>query len=78
MSVGAHTLMEWGITNGNDRYLYGEKMKAYLISGARHLPILKDYPNPEIGANGIIVSGQPLYAPKCTWVAQGGVFAERT
>ncbi|MCD7825973.1 MAG: S8 family serine peptidase [Clostridiaceae bacterium] len=34
----AALLMEWGIVNGNDPYLYGEKIKAYLISGARHLP----------------------------------------
>ena len=27
----AALLMQWGIVNGNDAYLYGEKMKAYLI-----------------------------------------------
>lgn len=31
-------LMEWGIIKGNDIYLYGEKVKAYLIRGARPLP----------------------------------------
>ncbi len=31
-------LMEWGIVKKNDIYLYGEKLKAYLISGARQLP----------------------------------------
>ena len=31
-------LMEWGIVRKNDIYLYGEKLKAYLISGARQLP----------------------------------------
>lgn len=31
-------LMEWGIIKGNDMYLYGEKVKAYLIRGARPLP----------------------------------------
>ena len=34
----AAQLMEWGIVRGNDRYLYGEKVKAYLIKGARQLP----------------------------------------
>lgn len=34
----AALLMEWGIIRGNDRYLYGEKAKAYLIRGARQLP----------------------------------------
>lgn len=42
-------LMQWGIVNGNDAYLYGEKVKAYLLRGARHLPVLREYPNPEIG-----------------------------
>lgn len=52
----AALLMQWGIVNGNDAYLYGEKIKAYLIRGARHLSILREYPNPEVGAYGIIVS----------------------
>ncbi|MBE5871381.1 MAG: peptidase S8 [Lachnospiraceae bacterium] len=34
----AALLMQWGITLGNDPYLYGEKLKAYLIKGARPLP----------------------------------------
>lgn len=42
-------LMEWGIVNGNDPYLYGEKMKAYLIAGTRKLNIATTYPNPNIG-----------------------------
>lgn len=45
----AALLMEWGIVNGNDRYLYGEKLKAYFIRGARPLPMLREYPNPQIG-----------------------------
>ncbi len=42
-------LMEWGITNGNDPYMYGEKVRAYLIAGARQLPIEPIYPNPIVG-----------------------------
>ena len=34
----AALMMEWGIVQGNDPYLYGEKVKAYLIKGARRLP----------------------------------------
>ncbi len=34
----AALLMEWGIVRGNDPFLYGEKMKAYFIKGARPLP----------------------------------------
>ena len=30
-------LMEWGITKGNDPYLYGEKLTEYLRRGCRRL-----------------------------------------
>lgn len=33
----AALLMEWGIVRGNDAFLYGEKLKAYLIKGAEPL-----------------------------------------
>ena len=42
-------LMEWGIVKGNDPYLYGEKVKAYLRSGARELPGFREYPNNQVG-----------------------------
>lgn len=45
----AALLMEWGIVNGNDPYMYGEKMRAYLIAGARRLPFESIYPNPVVG-----------------------------
>ena len=45
----AALLMQWGIVNGNDAYLYGEKMKAYLIRGAKRLPLVTEYPDPRIG-----------------------------
>lgn len=45
----AALLMEWGIVKGNDPYLYGEKVKAYLRRGARHLPGYKQWPNNQLG-----------------------------
>ncbi|MGI6008283.1 MAG: S8 family peptidase [Ruminococcus sp.] len=45
----AALLMEWGIIRGNDPYLYGEKVKAYLIKGARQLPGFSEFPNPQVG-----------------------------
>lgn len=45
----ASLLMQWGIVNGNDLFLYGEKMRAYLINGARNLPGFSEYPNPQTG-----------------------------
>ena len=44
----AALLMEFGIVRGNDPYLYGEKVKAYLIRGARHL-LIEPYPNQLLG-----------------------------
>ncbi len=49
VSGSAALLMEWGIINGNDPYLYGEKLKAFLIRGAKPLPVLSDYPNQALG-----------------------------
>ena len=45
----AALMMEWGIIKGNDPYLYGEKVKAYLIRGARQLPGFDRFPNPQVG-----------------------------
>ena len=45
----AALLMEWGIVRGNDPYLYGDKVKAYLRKGARELPGESRYPNPKVG-----------------------------
>ncbi len=46
---GAALMMEWGIVKGNDAYLYGEKVKAYMRRGARPLPGFTEYPNPQVG-----------------------------
>ncbi|GHU42950.1 hypothetical protein FACS1894111_07720 [Clostridia bacterium] len=45
----AALLMQWGIVEGNDPFLYGEKLKAYLIRGAKPLSVMKEYPNPALG-----------------------------
>lgn len=45
----AALMMEWGIVRGNDPYLYGEKVKAYLQRGARLLPGTQQVPNPRTG-----------------------------
>lgn len=45
----AALLMEWGIVRGNDAFLYGEKVKAYLIKGVRKIDAVKEYPNPQLG-----------------------------
>jgi len=42
-------LMQWGIVEGWDGFLYGEKVKAYLMRGARQLPGYNVWPNPQFG-----------------------------
>ena len=51
----AALLMEWGIVKGNDLYLYGEKVKAYLRRGARQLPGFEVYPNNQVGYGALCV-----------------------
>lgn len=41
--------MEYGIIDGNDPDLYGEKLKATLHRNARRLPGYQKYPNPQTG-----------------------------
>ncbi len=49
VSGSAALLMEWGIVQGNDPFLYGEKVKAYLRKGARPIRGERDYPNDRVG-----------------------------
>ncbi len=44
----AALLMEWGILRGYDPFLYGQRLKAYLLRGARRLDS-RTYPNPDFG-----------------------------
>lgn len=45
----AALLMEWGIVRGNDPFLYGEKVKAYLRRGAKRIRGEMEYPNSRVG-----------------------------
>lgn len=42
-------LMEWGIVKGNDRYMYGEKLRAYLRKYSKRPHILSKWPNSMLG-----------------------------
>ena len=42
-------LFEWGIIKNNDPFLYGERIKYYLVRGARRTIVGNAYPNPDIG-----------------------------
>lgn len=59
----AALLQEWGVVKGNDSYLYGEKLKAYLIRGARRDIVLAGqtegmtmWPNPQMGWGTLCVA----------------------
>lgn len=58
----AALLMEWGIVKGNDPYLYGEKVKAYLRRGARELPGYDTWPNALLGY-GVLCVRESLPVP---------------
>ena len=52
----AALLMQWGIVQGNDLFLYGEKVKAYLRNGAKPLRGEENYPNERVGFGALCVS----------------------
>lgn len=52
----AALLMEWGIIRGNDPFLYGEKVKAYLRKGAKPIRGEDVYPNERVGYGALCVA----------------------
>lgn len=52
----AALMMEWGIVKGNDPYLYGEKVRAYLRRGARPLRGEEMYPNARVGYGALCLN----------------------
>lgn len=52
----AALLMEWGIARGNDPFLYGEKVKAYLRRGARPIRGEQQYPNDKVGYGALCLA----------------------
>lgn len=48
-------LMQWGIIEGNDPYLYGERVRAYLHRGARRMEGFLEYPNNQVGYGRLCV-----------------------
>ena len=56
VSGSAALLMQWGITDGRDPFLYGEKVKAYLRKGARPIRGETVYPNERVGYGELCVA----------------------
>lgn len=51
----AALMMQRGIVNGNDPFLYGEKVKAYFQRGAREILGFTEYPNEVVGYGALCV-----------------------
>lgn len=51
----AALLMEWGIVRGNDPFLFGNKVKAYLRRGAKELSGFTETPNARVGYGALCV-----------------------
>ncbi len=52
----AALLMQYGIVEGRDPYLYGEKIRASLINGARRLSFQQSRPSPLVGWGALCVA----------------------
>lgn len=52
----AALLMQYGIVDGNDPYLYGEKLRASLIRGARPLSVQENFPSALLGWGALCVA----------------------
>ena len=66
VSGSAALLMQWGLIDGRDPYLYGEKLKAYLLKGARPIPAVKTYPDQRLGFGGALCGGESSWEVKVT------------
>lgn len=49
VSGAAALLMEWGFVKGKDPYLYGQRLKYYLLKGSKVVRKTEIYPNPTWG-----------------------------
>lgn len=56
LTGGAALLMEWGIVRGNDPFLFGNKVKAYLRRGAKALPGFTVLPNSQVGYGRLCIA----------------------
>lgn len=52
----AALLMEYGIVRGRDPYLYGDKLKAYLLAGAKPLRGIGTYPDIRVGYGALCLA----------------------
>ncbi|HBR32963.1 MAG TPA: hypothetical protein DD733_12880 [Clostridiales bacterium] len=65
----AALMMEWGIVRGNDPFLYGQRIKAFLRKGATRLGFI-EYPNPIWGYGALCLNRSMEYLVEFT---SGGI-----
>ena len=49
-------MMEWGIVKGNDPYMFGERLKYYLVQGAKRTRLDEKYPSPSLGYGEVCIN----------------------
>ena len=59
-------MMQWGIVQKHDPFLYGERVKAFLRLGATRTARLS-YPNPTFGYGALCLSGTLSYLERYQW-----------
>jgi len=62
----AALMMQWGIVQKHDPFLYGERVKAFLRLGATRTARLS-YPNPTFGYGALCLSGTLSYLERYQW-----------
>jgi len=62
----AALMMQWGIVNQNDPFLYGERIKAFLRLGANRTANMA-YPNPTFVYGTLCLSGTLSYLERYQW-----------
>lgn len=63
LTAGACALMmQWGIVDGNDIYMYGQRLKAFLEYGTNQRASYLDYPNPSWGYGTLCLKNSLDYA----------------
>ncbi|HXK77357.1 MAG TPA: S8 family peptidase [Oscillospiraceae bacterium] len=59
-------MMQWGIINNNDPFLYGERVRAFLRLGANRQPNTT-YPNPSFGYGTLCLSNTMAFLERYRW-----------
>lgn len=77
ITAGACALMmQWGIVNGNDIYMYGQRLKAFLEYGTVQYVAFLEYPNPSWGYGALCLKNSLDYARTFTYMIRAFSLAQ--